>query len=380
MVACQVLGVKEGNVLGVPGGRARGGDRRTSERHRARRHFLALVALTRGPAARARDRLRRQVLEDLGWRIHRVWSTDWYHAPDAELQRMLQAVEDAEHEPASAPPEPHDAAEEAYDVDRRLRPARARAAAAGVVEYTVYAAKRREQSAAFYDSPRAVGSDVAACVKVEGPIHEDELIRRVSGLWGIARVGARVRDLARAAVASCLQGGKIARRGAFLWLAGFDVAPVRRRGEGTPRDPKLICPEELGRAAVLTLRAQYGMSPEDLFCEWAGQQMLEHLASLANCAILASEAESCTWKEGVGKVCELVKETYAPSDEETPAEEDAAAWRPHQHTTHSAGPGAPLRGPSGWTLSRVKCLHRRARRAEGAEAWEVVPPDPILPR
>jgi hypothetical protein len=59
------------------------------------------------------------------------------------------------------------------------------------------------------------------------------------------------------------------RRGAFLWPAGLDVPPVRRRGEGTPRDPKLICPEELGRAAVLTLRAQYGMSFEDLLRQTA---------------------------------------------------------------------------------------------------------------
>ncbi len=29
-------------------------------------------------SARDRDRIRQSVLEGLGWRFHRIWSTDWY--------------------------------------------------------------------------------------------------------------------------------------------------------------------------------------------------------------------------------------------------------------------------------------------------------------
>lgn len=47
------------------------------------------------PTARDRDRLRQQVLEDLGWRFHRIWSTDWFENPEAETQRVVQAQEDA---------------------------------------------------------------------------------------------------------------------------------------------------------------------------------------------------------------------------------------------------------------------------------------------
>ncbi|MFO0899707.1 MAG: DUF4011 domain-containing protein [Pirellulales bacterium] len=42
--------------------------------------------------ARDRDRLRRQVLEDRGWRIHRIWSHDWLHRPEAELERLLATL------------------------------------------------------------------------------------------------------------------------------------------------------------------------------------------------------------------------------------------------------------------------------------------------
>lgn len=43
--------------------------------------------------ARDRDRLRQQVLEGLGWKIHRIWSRDWIQNRDAEIQRVLATVE-----------------------------------------------------------------------------------------------------------------------------------------------------------------------------------------------------------------------------------------------------------------------------------------------
>lgn len=52
--------------------------------------------------ARDRDRLRQQILENLGWRIHRIWSTDWLKDPIRETQRVLVAVEQAREQPTRA--------------------------------------------------------------------------------------------------------------------------------------------------------------------------------------------------------------------------------------------------------------------------------------
>ncbi|MCA9732207.1 DUF3320 domain-containing protein [candidate division KSB1 bacterium] len=46
-------------------------------------------------AARDRDRLRQEILEGLGWRIHRIWSTDWYRNPQLETERTLKAIQQA---------------------------------------------------------------------------------------------------------------------------------------------------------------------------------------------------------------------------------------------------------------------------------------------
>ncbi|HUG80367.1 MAG TPA: AAA domain-containing protein, partial [Bryobacterales bacterium] len=46
-------------------------------------------------SARDRDRLRQEVLESRGWRVHRIWSTSWFRDPEKEIQRAIAAIEEA---------------------------------------------------------------------------------------------------------------------------------------------------------------------------------------------------------------------------------------------------------------------------------------------
>jgi very-short-patch-repair endonuclease len=46
-----------------------------------------------GATARDRDRLRQFVLENLGWKIARVWSTDWWRDPEGEMQKLLASLD-----------------------------------------------------------------------------------------------------------------------------------------------------------------------------------------------------------------------------------------------------------------------------------------------
>ena len=54
-----------------------------------------------GRSARDRDRLRQEILENLGWKIHRVWSTDWFKSRDGEIKRLLRHIDELlQHDPA----------------------------------------------------------------------------------------------------------------------------------------------------------------------------------------------------------------------------------------------------------------------------------------
>ena len=77
--------------------------------------FLAAVECD-GPnyyssnSARDRDRIRRHVLESLGWkdRICRVWSTDWFYDPCRETSRLLDFLEQCRNQVLSEPAPDYD--------------------------------------------------------------------------------------------------------------------------------------------------------------------------------------------------------------------------------------------------------------------------------
>jgi transcription elongation GreA/GreB family factor len=82
-------------------------------------------------SARDRDRLRQEILEGLGWKLHRIWSTDWFNNPRQEAERLRQVIVDRlaelklrEHEfqgPRDAPmPSPIKPEERLADEDPRF--------------------------------------------------------------------------------------------------------------------------------------------------------------------------------------------------------------------------------------------------------------------
>lgn len=64
-----------------------------------------------GHTARERDRLRQEHLERLGWRLHRIWSTEWFRHKEQEVERAREAysraVKDSDDPPqVSSIPDP----------------------------------------------------------------------------------------------------------------------------------------------------------------------------------------------------------------------------------------------------------------------------------
>jgi very-short-patch-repair endonuclease len=80
-------------------------------------------------SVRDRDRLRGEHLQRLGWQFHRVWSTNWFHDPQGEVAKLLEAykraVSSAGPPPArdDPPPAPADPPAAAPASPPALRPA-----------------------------------------------------------------------------------------------------------------------------------------------------------------------------------------------------------------------------------------------------------------
>ena len=147
--------------------------------------------------ARERDRLRQEVLEHLGWRFHRIWSTDWFYNRAAEIHRLQTALEKArldfetgieiigsnEFIPSVVTKSSTAKIEIPEIVERRMPPYQ---------RADVFASQTRE--------PHQVHSSVLAelvekIVEAEGPIHQDEVARRVADAFGKERSGSRINKL-----------------------------------------------------------------------------------------------------------------------------------------------------------------------------------------
>jgi very-short-patch-repair endonuclease len=77
-----------------------------------------------GVVARERDRLRQEQLERRGWHFVRIWSTDWFYDPQAQLDRVLAAYEHRLAETAEAPDAgPSPASPPASAAQQPVRPA-----------------------------------------------------------------------------------------------------------------------------------------------------------------------------------------------------------------------------------------------------------------
>jgi len=94
-------------------------------------------------------------------------------------------------------------------------------------------------------NPKKLALNVIRVVEAEGPIHFDEMVKRIRSLWGLRRTGDRIINALRKSVDVAKTQGEIKARGAFLWPRDLKTPKVRKRNEEPRPDIKLICPEEI---------------------------------------------------------------------------------------------------------------------------------------
>jgi hypothetical protein len=225
-------------------------------------------------SARDRDRLRPQVLEGLGWRLHRAWSPEWASNPQRELERVLEAIDAPDDQPPEEsiqepPPGPVDSGspdEQPLDL------------AGGIIRDTVpisegfqvteYQEAKLSSNPANRDlaaaSARSLERWTSKVVQVESPVHISEAVRRVCAESGVRRPGKQVQAALDEAVAELVRSGRVLRCGDFLWSTDMSRPPVRDRSglSATSRKLEMVSDEEMAEAICVVAGRSYGI-PQD---------------------------------------------------------------------------------------------------------------------
>ena len=221
------------------------------------------------PVARDRDRLRQQQLERLGWKLHRIWSTDWYRNRAETRQRLLETVERAKAEKLSSVPIP-----EPIDTPKAPKPAPSESnlnssdplsIADHIHDYQICKdLKIPMQGELHRQAISQLAKAVTEVVKIESPVHVDLVALRIRQLWGLKRAGTRIKNAIQASIAAARRDKLIYQNGDFLWAADNREIRVRCRTE-----PKIewICEDEIVEAMKFVLTSQGGMPDKSLITE-----------------------------------------------------------------------------------------------------------------
>jgi very-short-patch-repair endonuclease len=295
------------------------------------RYVLAIEhdggAYASSTSARSRDRLRAQLLMSLGWRVHRIWSLDWWLDAEREITRAHGAIVAAiaatrsrrttlqpTPRPARAsiapragrsslgprlttPPGvavaapvtgndtvPTDAAVLAAgsgptdaigtlaalpEGSGPISPVRLPRGAIGIGPYTAAAVPAGRRAPDDMFAPRYAG-ELSKCIEqvlaTEAPIHIDLLARRVGAYFGVGRVTPPVLEQIKTALVG---RGRFGEEPNIVWRADQDpssVPGVRVAGQGMSarRDIAEVPLSEVAAAARIVVERANGVSTTDL--------------------------------------------------------------------------------------------------------------------
>ena len=150
-------------------------------------------------SARDRDRLRQELLESLGWRIARIWSTDWIRNPQRQVERVLKAYSEAlAAADVTDQPQPR-VSVEAIE---------ATAVANGLAEPAGSAVVREYKHIAEVPS-HAIGQSLHKGLRDFGSMTIDDLLQHAARDFGFSRLGVKIRDRLHASLLELQRIGSV---------------------------------------------------------------------------------------------------------------------------------------------------------------------------
>ena len=225
-------------------------------------------------SARDRDRLRRSVLEDHGWILHRIWSIDWLHRPLEQMRSLEETIEKARiqllENMVSQDTSRSATRLELVTVEREdlteigLKVISSNPAAA---EFYIEATLTQPSPLELHDTPTNVLAElVEKIVAIESPLHVDELVVRVRTTWGLQRTGQRIQAAVDKALTAALVACSIERKEDFLFAHSNQIVPRDRSKVASLslRRPEMLPPDEVDSAILTVVHKSYGATRDEL--------------------------------------------------------------------------------------------------------------------
>ena len=220
-------------------------------------------------SARDRDILRQTVLENMGWKILRIWSTDWFYNKekalikiDNELNQLLSNIEESstivgkkELFSSFVKQTGEDNNQiDSFDIN--------------FCRYENVVLSERNDPEGFYylENKSEIIKQLYSVVNKEAPILKEDLFMKIYKSWGLTRGGSRVNRILSSYTANLKTSSSNKRT--FYWNETQnpdELYKLRLSLNSEIRKPKVICPQELAYGLKIVLEYNHLVSKEELF-------------------------------------------------------------------------------------------------------------------
>lgn len=210
--------------------------------------------------ARERDRLRQDMLENMGWRIYRIWSTDWIKDPKSEKEKLINAVEETLKRSQSKGDTQTEHSQYINDIvieEDIEKPENSNSDEFGFMEYKLCVLEKYIHMMPL-DALKTI-------IEIEQPIHFEELCRRMAPLYGRQKATSVVRNEIKLLLASLRETIEV--KDNFICFKNFENLTVRipQNGSEYLRPINYISDDELLLAMTIIVKKSFGITPDDLF-------------------------------------------------------------------------------------------------------------------
>ena len=224
--------------------------------------------------ARDRDRLRQSVLESVGWKIHRIWSTDWFRNAKAEVIRVQEKIEallkkeddGVKEAPTQIPKKRAEVTIERVEVEEDDLASDVYA----VADVSEFGLDKYDN---FEDVPLADLEKAALeVIKVESPVHIQIITLRLISAVGLSRAGARIKARMNDVMTDLVKTNACVQEDDFYFDPEAKESTLRDRSSLPSSERKLefIAPDEIRSAMLHIVKMSHSIGMEDLISETAG--------------------------------------------------------------------------------------------------------------
>ena len=238
--------------------------------------------------ARERDRLRQEVLENMGWKIYRIWSTDWIKDPISEGENLIEAINNSisnydDSMNSELDVEAHEyksGSEDFVSINQKGTNINYCGNPYGFAATVTTDLSVLPRNKSGYPE---VTDCIMAYVDNEFPIHFELLCQRLAPLYGNEKATIKVKREVDYGISRL--HGKIIRKGDFLFPKEWEKITIHIPNS---RKVNYISIEELAEAMNTILHSVIGITREGLCMEttrvYGWQRMTQGIGASMNAA------------------------------------------------------------------------------------------------